>query len=75
MGRILEALQAYYAGGCDLATAQRLAPRFFYKQLRKPYHEAGIDRHLRVIITREGQMGIAVLAGNHDHIRRFLAGA
>lgn len=58
-----------------LGPEQRRTPRFFYKQLRKPYHEAGIDRHLRVIIRREGEMGIAVLAGNHDHIQQFLAGA
>jgi hypothetical protein len=75
VGRILEALQAYYAGGCDLAAAQQRAARFFYKQLRKPYHEAGVDRKLRVIIRREGDKGIAMLAGNHDQIRQFLADA
>ena len=74
VGRILEALQAYYVGGGDLAAAQQRAPRFFYKQLRKPYHEAGVDRHVRVIIRREDHKGIAVLAGNHDQVRQFLAG-
>ena len=74
VGRVLEALQAYYASDCHLPAAQQHAPRFFYKQLRKPYYEAGVDRHLRVIIAREDDKGIAILAGNHDQIRRFLAG-
>lgn len=53
----------------------RALPVGLHKQLRKPYHEAGVDRDLRVVIAREGDKGIAVLAGNHDQIRRFLAGA
>ncbi len=72
-GLTLEAIQQYYAGGCDLTAAQRVAPRFFYKQLRKPYYEAGVEHHLRVILRREGDRCIAVLAGNHDQIRQFLA--
>ncbi len=71
---ILEALDIYYSNGCDLLKAKKVAPRFFYKQLRKPYHEAGVERNLRVLIRRDGQKCIAILAGNHDQIRQFLAG-
>ena len=38
-----------------LTEAQKIAPRFFFKQLR-----------------REGLALTAVLAGNHDQVRRFL---
>lgn len=75
VAQILEAVNRYYAFGCNLQEAQRQAPRFFYKQLRKPYYEAGVESTLRVIIAREQQQCIALLAGNHDQIRRFLAGA
>jgi len=70
----LEVLKIYYASGCDLQEAQRNSPRFSYKQLRKPYYEAGVESNLRVIIAREKQMCTALLAGNHDQIRRFLTG-
>jgi len=40
--------------------------------LRRPYYEAGIEGSIRVVIRQE-QMCIAVLAGNHDQIRQFLA--
>ncbi len=72
VGRILEALELYYAANCDLESARKLAPRFFYKQLRKPYDEAGIESKLRVVIRREDEKCIAVLAGSHDEVRRFL---
>ncbi len=71
-GLILESLTAYYASGCNLEEARKIAPRFFYKQLRKPYYEAGIEGNVRVVIRQEGQNCIAVLAGNHDQIRQFL---
>ena len=74
VAQILEALKIYYASGCNLQEAQRKSPRFFYKQLRRPYYEAGVESDLRVIIAREKQMCTALLAGNHDQIRRFLAG-
>ena len=74
VAQILEALRIYYASGCDLQEAQHNSPRFFYKQLRKPYYEAGVESNLRVIIAREKQMCTALLAGNHEQIRRFLAG-
>ena len=65
-GLILEALNIYYSNGCDLLEAQKIAPRFFYKQLRNPYYEAGIEREIRVIIRREGEKCIAIVAGDHD---------
>ena len=73
VGLILESLTAYYYSGCYLQEAQKIAPRFFYKQLRRPYYEAGIEGNIRIVIRQEGQMCIAVLAGNHDQIRQFLA--
>ena len=72
-GLILEALIVYYSSGCDILEAQRIAPRFFHKQLRRPYYEAGIEGNIRVVIKREDENCIAVLAGNHDQIRQFLA--
>ena len=74
VAQILEALKIYYASGFNLQEAQRKSPRFFYKQLRKPYYEAGVESNLRVIIAREKQICTALLAGNHDQDRRFLAG-
>jgi len=68
----LEALEAYYASGCSMEEARRLAARFFYKQLRKPYYEAGIESKIRIILIQEGEKCIAVLAGNHDQIKKFL---
>lgn len=73
VGLILEALTIYYNSGCDLLEAQKISPRFFYKQLRKPYYEAGVERTIRVVLRREEEKCIAVLAGNHNQIRRFLA--
>jgi len=72
VGELLEALKIYYANGCNLIEAQRIAPRFFYKQLRRPYYEAGIERTIRVVLKKEGSRCIALLAGNHDQIRQFL---
>ena len=74
VAQILEALKTYYASGCNLQEAQRKSPRFFYKHLRKPYYEAGVESNLHVIIAREKEMCTALLAGNHDQIRKFLAG-
>lgn len=73
LGLILESLTAYYSNGCNLQEAQKVAPRFFYKQLRKPYYEAGVEGNVRVVIRQEDENCIAVLAGNHDQIRQFLA--
>jgi len=73
VGLVLESLTAYYSSGCNLLEAQKIAPRFFYKQLRKPYYEAGVEGTIRVIVRREDENCIAVLAGNHDQIKQFLA--
>ena len=72
-GLILESLIVYYSSGCNLQETQKITPRFFYKQLRKPYYEAGVEGNIRVVIKREDENCIAVLAGNHDQIRQFLA--
>ena len=72
-GLILESLAVYYFSEYDLLKAQKIAPRFFYKQLKKPYYEAGIEGTIRVIIRREDEICIAVLVGNHDQIKQFLA--
>ena len=73
VGLILETLAAYYSSGCNLQESQKIAPRFFYKQLRKPYYEAGVEGSIRVIIRREDENCIAILSGNHDQIKQFLA--
>lgn len=73
VAQILEAVRIYYSCACNLEEARRVAPRFFYKQLRKPYYEAGVESNVRVIIAREKENCVALLAGNHDQIRRFLA--
>ncbi len=73
VGLVLESLTVYYSGGCNLEEAQKTAPQFFYKQLRKPYHEAGIEGTIRVIIIREDEKCIAILAGNHNQVKQFLA--
>ena len=72
VGQIIEAVRIYYETDCNLEEARKLAPRFFYKQLRKPYYEAGIESNIRVVIRREEEECIALLAGNHDQVRQFL---
>lgn len=72
IGCILEALEVYYASGCDLQEARRKAPGFFYKQLRKPYYETGIESQIRVILAKKDSKCIALLAGNHNQIKKFL---
>ncbi len=74
-GLILEVLSVYYSSGCDLLETQKIAPRFFYKQLRKPYYEAGVEGNIRVVIRRENGNYIAMLVGNHDQIKQFLSGS
>lgn len=70
--RIVRTLHAYYENNCDLAEAQKVETRFFYKQLRKPYYEVGVEGKLRVIIEREKSECYLVLAGNHEDVKRFL---
>ena len=69
----LKALEAYYASDCDLLSAQKIAPRFFYKQLSKPFYEAGVEGKLRIVIRRDESRCSAQMAGNHDQVKRFLA--
>lgn len=71
---LLEAVQVYFASDCSLIEAQKIVPRFFYKQLRKPFYEAGIESKLRLIIRREKSQCFALLVGNHDQVKRFLSG-
>lgn len=71
--RIVETLTVYYENNCNLTAAQMVSPRFFYKQLYKPFYEAGIESKLRIVIRRDGLEGVAILAGHHDQIKRFLA--
>ena len=73
VGRILDALTVYYQSNGQLERAQQIESRFFYKQLRKPFYEAGIESKIRVVIRREQSNCYAILAGNHDQIKRFLA--
>ena len=71
---LLEALDIYYETNCNLLEAQKIAPRFFYKQLRKPFYEAGVEGKLRIVIRREESDCFALLIGNHDQIKKFLTG-
>jgi mRNA-degrading endonuclease RelE of RelBE toxin-antitoxin system len=71
--RILDALSVYYESDCLLEKAQEIESRFFYKQLRKPFYEAGVESKIRVVIRRDQSNCYALLAGNHDQIKRFLA--
>ena len=36
------------------------------------YYEAGVEGKIRVVIEREKSEYYAVLAGNHDQVKRFL---
>ncbi|PIW64754.1 MAG: hypothetical protein COW13_00555 [Candidatus Omnitrophica bacterium CG12_big_fil_rev_8_21_14_0_65_50_5] len=69
---LLQTLTIYYASNCDLFEARKIAPRFFYKQLRRPFYEAGVEGKLRLVIRREGAECFAILVGNHDQVKRFL---
>ncbi|MCK5451739.1 MAG: hypothetical protein KAI70_08235 [Candidatus Omnitrophica bacterium] len=73
IGSMLEALDVYFSSNCDLSEARQITPGFFYKQLRKPYYESGIEGNMRVILKREGNNCIAILTGNHDQIEKFLS--
>ncbi|MBN1405693.1 MAG: hypothetical protein JW946_04170 [Candidatus Omnitrophica bacterium] len=72
VAKILECLSAYYNSNCNIGTVKEIDSGFFYKQLQKPYYEAGIESNIRVVLIREADKCIAVLAGNHDQIRQFL---
>ena len=70
---LLNALAAYYASNCNLSEAQKIAPRFFYKKLRKPFYETGVEGKIRLVIRREASECFALIVGNHDEVKRFLA--
>ncbi len=70
---ILRCLKAYYESNCNINVAKEINSGFFYKQLQKPYYEVGVESDIRIVLRREKQKCIAILAGNHDQIRQFLA--
>ena len=70
---ILEALNVYFNHNFNIEKAREIHPSFFYKQLRKPYFEAGVEGKLRIVLEKDGEIIYAIFAGNHDQIRRFLA--
>jgi hypothetical protein len=72
-GSILETMQIYLDSAGNLTEAQRLTPGFFLKKLRTPYYEAGVERQLRIVFEKHDGDFYAILVGNHDQIRRFLA--
>jgi len=72
VARILKSLKAYYGNDCNITKAKEADSGFFYKQLQKPYYEAGVESNIRVVLVREKNKCIAVVAGNHDHIKQFL---
>ncbi len=75
VGTIVEVLYVYYASGCSFEDVRKIAPRFFHKQLRKPYYEAGVEGKTRVIIKIDGEKCLLVVAGNHNQIKQFLSNA
>jgi len=73
VARILRCLQSYYASERNLSIAREIDSGFFYKQLQKPYYETGVESNIRIVLRREQDKCIAVLAGNHGQIKQFLA--
>ncbi len=71
--RILKALFTYYMSNCQLYEAHKTESRFFYKKLRSPYYEDGVESKIRIVIERKKSECLAVLAGDHDDIKRFLS--
>ena len=69
---ILRCLKTYYESNCNIGVVKEIDSGFFYKQLQKPYYEAGVESDIRIVIRREKQRCIAILAGNHDQIKQFL---
>jgi hypothetical protein len=73
ISRIIESLEIYYASGCDLERVFKTETRFFYKKLRHDFYEAGVEGKLRIVLRKDGSNCVAILAGNHDQIRKFLS--
>ena len=63
VGLILEVLDVYYSTGCNLSEAQRKSSNFFYKKLRGPYYEAGVEKNIRVIIHKVTQSNVNAAKG------------
>jgi len=72
--RIIESLEIYYTHGCNLSRVFETETRFFYKKLRHDFYEAGVEGKLRIILPKDGTSCVAILAGNHDQIRKFMSG-
>ncbi len=73
IARIIEALEIYYSHGCSISKVLETEVRFFYKKLRHDFYEAGVEGKLRIVLRKEGSKCVAILAGNHDQIKRFLS--
>jgi len=73
IARIIESLEIYYSNGCDISKVFENENRFFYKKLRYDFYEAGIEGKLRVVIRKDGSQCVALLAGNHGLIKKFLS--
>ena len=73
IARIIGSLEIYYSTGCDLSKVSKTETRFFYKKLRHDFYEAGVEGKLRVVLRKDGSNCVAILAGNHDQIKRFLS--
>jgi len=69
----LRALLVYFSTNNNLSEAQKIAPRFFFKQLRRPFYEVGIEGKWRIVLRKDDLTFTAILAGNHDEVKRFLA--
>jgi hypothetical protein len=72
IAQILKCLIAYYTSDCNINKAKEINSGFFNKQLKRPYYEAGVGSNARIILIREKQKCIAILAGNHNQVRQFL---
>ena len=75
VARILEAFIVYLETNGDLLEAKKISPRFFFKKLRTPYYEAGVETRLRIIFEKHAGNFYAILTGDHDQIKRFLSQA
>lgn len=73
IGRIIESLVIYYANGCNIEKVFEIETRFFYKKLRYDFYEAGVEGKLRIVLRKDGSKCVAILAGNHDQIKKLLS--
>ena len=73
VARVIEALEIYYSNGCSLSKVFETETRFFYKKLRRDFYEAGVEGRLRIVLRKDGLKCSAILAGNHDQIKKFLS--